>query len=795
MSHHHAKEKGRGDVPLTARQVRMGQRLCILAGSLGSFWGNIVNGIPVTMLLEALQSSGRLMGLATSLRYAPLMLQLPGALLVESMPARKRPWGVLLLVQRSLWFIPAFALLLRASDSCIILLTIAVGAMGAALDALGTASWQSWITDLVPEHQRGQFWSTRSFFCTFAMLLAVLFGGITMDRGAALGGDARYVAFGIVFLAAAISGFSDIVVHLFVPEPAPVRSPRGESILSRICAPLRDRNFRYFTMGICAWNFACSLTCLNQVYLRQEFGMTYTTMGLTMVIRSVGSIGAGLLLGRAIDRIGSRSFLIAMTVVAPIFPLSWMFLAPGTVQLPLLGSISTVTLLISVESFVSGITYAAVGLAQTTLLGKLSPRQGRTLSIAFFGTFVGIVAAAGALLAGLLSDAFNAAEVVMLGNARFSYPQCSIVLCNLVVFAVCIPFLARVRPPTETHTVRHAFASLFAVNPWRLTAGLYHLRILDAATAPKEQAAAVSHITASTRDIAVSDLSKKLDDPDIEVREAAVDALGRLGTEESVQALLRELEAPDTDLATCILRTLRHRPTPACLEKLVRFVEEGTPDQRREATRALGVLGDARAAECLRRTLVTSTDPTLLSDTGTALSRLRDSGAVYDLLPRFHQAKGTVLRRSLAVAIANLLTRPDAFYRTMKLEEQAEGMGFDHLVREMVSHFRRLCRDDRTTRRLPMVLARIHRVQEQVEEGRFGEATEGLLGVARCFAAIARRMPASDDSAVEALVWSEPRYAAGYWFLSQLRASESAQPDRLETLLALQLLADWTARG
>lgn len=793
-----SRTDGAASAPLTARQIGRGLRLSILASTVGNAWGNIACGMPFTMLLEALEASGRLMGLATSLRYVPLMLQVPGSLLVESRPARKPIWAGLMIFQRSLWFAPALALLLGARNEIIVLLTVVIGAVSAGLDAITNPSWQGWMNDLVPEQRRGQFWSIRQFFCTISMLIAVLLGGIVMDRGAASGSVAgRNVAFGLVFLVAAVCGLSDILIHTFVPEPARARHAPGESVFSRIARPARDRNFRLFTLAFCAWNFGALLTCLNQVYLREAFGMTYTTMGVTMVIRSIGILGASLLLGRAIDRLGSRPFLVVMMTIAPVFPaIFWSLLTHGTIALPGLSSgMPQVTLLICTESFLSGITYTAVGLGQLTLIGNLAPEKDRSLTIAFFGTVTGVVAAVGALAGGFIADFFKAhpSGITLLPGTPFDYAQATIYIEVAFVWALAIPLMLKVRPKAEPSTVRHAFGNLLAVNPWRLTTGLYHLRQLDAAIAPREQASAVAHINAAAGGLAVSDLAKKLDDPDVDVREAAAETLGRLGTPEAVEALRAKLGDPETDLATCILRTLRHHPPASCVPEFLRFLATGTPDQRREAVRALGGAGDAAAIPALRGILAQRTDPILLSDTGTALARLHDSEAVFDILPRLRQTHSPVLRRSLAIAIANLLGKTDSFYRTLELEEQTEGSGIDRLLRDMAANFRRLCHRPAMERRLPLLLARIHRMETRLDGGDYALAAESAYDIARCFAAIARNAPSSDDASIEVLVWNNPRYAAGYWFLSQLRSPESGEtPNRLETLLALQLLADWT---
>ena len=109
---------------LTSRQVRAGLRYNIVAACGAYVWLTVVFGMPLTMLLEAMGASGALMGLTHSLRQVAMVLMIPGALLAEFASRRKPTWMVLTLLQRLLWFLPAFALLWRCDPATIVAATI-----------------------------------------------------------------------------------------------------------------------------------------------------------------------------------------------------------------------------------------------------------------------------------------------------------------------------------------------------------------------------------------------------------------------------------------------------------------------------------------------------------------------------------------------------------------------------------------------------------------------------------------------------------------------------------------------
>lgn len=794
--------------PLTASQARLGMRINILAGSLGSVWVAVVMGMPLTMLFEALGASGTMMGLAQSARQVTMALQIPGALLAEFARRRKLPWALMTFPHRLMWFIPALALLLRQSPGTVIATTLAVITIGSAMDSLTAASWHSWMADLVPEQSRGQFWSTRQGFTVAAMLLTTLVSGVVLDVFGAGGESAQLLAFGALLAVAAAFGTADIAVHLLVPEPVPAPRTTGQSISSRILRPLRDRNFRNLTLSISVWAFACNITVLNQVYLKQVFDVTYSELALTNICASIGAVGAGFLLGRVIDRVGARPFTIVMMTVAPTFGIFWFVLTGDavTVSLPWLGerSVRQAILIMATQSVISGGLYSAVGLGHLTLLGSLAPREGRTLAMAVHWTIIGLLGAVGPLCAGLVADLFAAhpSSLTLFGGTRFHFVHVVAIAHMLLVWFVALPLLKRIRTPTEPSTVGDAFSNIIMVNPVRFAFGLFYLRQLGAASSPRHRLRSVSRLGRGRARLAVADLVKQLDDPDADVREAAVDSLGRIGSPGAIEALLRKLGDPQTDLAVRILRTLRRTPDRRSVDALLHFLGESDRELVRESARALGATGDPRAVVPLLSLLRRTTDDTVAEASSDALAHLGDIAAIFDILPRLRRTANPILRRSLAVAVGNLLGKRDEFYRLLASEEQDAGSAFEELLRSLRSRVRRLAADGGGERRQTLLVARIRKLESLIETADYASAANECLRLARSLAALVgqRQRKVANEAYIDVLVWQDQRYAVGYWFLSLLACEDGNTPgaidipDRLQTLLAVYVLDVWAHR-
>ncbi len=814
---------------LTASRVRMGMRTNIMAGSLGSVWVAVVMGMPLTMLLEALGATGAAMGLAQSVRQLTMVLQVPGALLAGIARRRKPFWAAMTLLQRLLWFIPALALLLRRGPAEVVAATVAVIAVGSAMDSLTAASWHSWMADLIPEQSRGQFWSTRQGFTVVAMLAATLLSGLVLDRFGN-GTESTLTAFGWLLVVGAAFGTADIAVHLLVPEPAQEPRSRGRSVRTRIRRLLSDRNFVSLTLSLGIWSFACNITVLNQVYLKQVFDVTYSELAIVNLCASLGAVGAGFLLGRVIDRVGARPFTVVMMTVAPTFGIFWFVLTGDavTVTLPWIGerTVRQAILIMGTQSLISGGLYSAVGLGHLTLLGGLVPRKGRTLAMAVHWTLIGLLGSAGPLCAGFLADLFavRPSAVTLFGGTRFHFVHVVALAHMLLVWGLALPLLKRIRTPSEPSTVADAFSNIIMVNPVRFASGLFYLRQLGAASTPRRRARSVVRLGRRRASLAVTDLVRQMDDPDIEVREAAVDSLGRIGSPAAIDALLRKLDEPRCELSARILRALRRTPDRRSVDALLRFLADSDRELVRESARALGATGDPRAVVPLLALLRRTTDDTVAEASSDALAHLGDIAAIFEILPRLRRTANPVLRRSLAVAVGNLLGRRDEFYRLLATEEQSEGAAFEDLFRSLRTRIRRLAanrgappaaaedpapdgvrpRPRRAGRETAAeaILERVGKLDEWVESGDCMAAAHEALRLARALAALAAGRLGKDPSEAfaDVLVWQDQRYAVGYWFLSLLACEDGSArdaaeiPDRLQILLAVYVLDGWARR-
>jgi hypothetical protein len=456
-------------------------------------------------------------------------------------------------------------------------------------------------------------------------------------------------------------------------------------------------------------------------------------------------------------------------------------------------------------SFFAGGLYGGVGLAQVNLLGALTPREGRTTAMAVHWTLVGVLGALGPLVGGLIMDGLGppdpASRWRVPGGVPFAYQHLLVALHMAISFFVAAPLLARVRVKANL-TVGTALGRLL-MNPLRVMSSIYNIYTMSAAVSSDERARAVRELGEQRTALAITDLIARLDDPAAEVREAAALALGKIGSPDAIDALVRKLEDPNSDLAPQIARALRESPDPRAVDALVDRLHDPDRETRTETARTLGVIGDRRAAHSLLEVLQETQDEKVVSASSEALPRLGEMAAIYQVLPRLRGARNPVLKRSLAVAVGDLLGRERGeFYRIVTREQQGYGAEAERLL-ERLRHDIRGATRDRLTLQGESLVARTAEVQIAYEDREYGRCLDLMFELAIGLAALKHgvRFGGNAEVLVEDLIWREERFAVGVWYLHLLREHRPQTPsaasatDMIDILLGIYFLAGQTLQA
>ena len=776
----------------------------IVAGSFGLMWVGMTQGVPLTMMMECLGASGVLIGSIATVQQIAMLVQVPSAFYCERLASRKSFWAAIALLHRLLWFAPAVLPLVMLGKPKAAALTVVVfAAISTVLAQSVTAVWYSWMADLIPERIRGRFWGTRQSLVTLAYLVSMGIAGRILD----LYPDPRqpggsFIGYAIVFGIGAFLGCLDIIVHLWVPEPKPSRARVTVGVFSRVWPILRDPDYRWLTLSMGVWYFASGLTAsFGFLYLSRQFHVTYTHLTATVISAALGTTLAGFVWGRVIDRVGARSFGVVTMLLSPVFGVVWFLMQNRSVDVPLLWgsavSLPQPILLLVIVNVVAGASYSAVPLCQLSLSSALTRPEGRTLAMAVHWSVVGLLSAFGPVAGGFVMDWVSAHPIPLTlpSGVPFSFFHVLVVLHAAAAWLVAAPLLARVRKRRGEMPIRTLLGS-----PLRAISIIQNIGLLTESDSIHARARAVRELGRQKTSFAVSDLIKKLDDPSTDVREEAVLALGNIGSPDAIDALLAKLDDPNSDLGPQIARALRQARNPKTVAALVRKLADDDREVRAESARALGEIGDQRASRSLLELLQRTDDAKLVSASSEALARLGELAAIHEILPRMKSTRNPVLKRSLAVAIGDLLGEPGEFYRILVDEEENCGTQVEQMLERLRESIRNMTRE-----LLPQegesIVAMTREVEAAYHAGDMQKAADVLFGLSIGLAAIRFGIEFGGDakSFVDDLVWLDQRFGIGVSYLNLLRHQWSeaqwGQRDYVDILLGVYFLASSRPRS
>jgi MFS family permease len=793
--------------PLTERQIRRGLRVNIFAGATGMMWAAVALGMPLTMFMESIKASGVLIGLSATVQQLATLVQLPAAFVSEWLSSRKQYWFISAFVHRACWlFVPFLPYALADHADAMAATVVAIVAISSVLGQASAASWWSWMTDLVPDRLRNRFWSTRQSMVFTSYLVAMGAAGYVLDYFPDPGqAGGTFLGFAIVFGAAALLGCSDIVIHMGVPEPRPSPPRRDRNILQRLLAPWRNSDFRALTLAMGAWAFSVGLIGpFGMLYMKREFGISYTGITATVVSATLGTILASLMWAYVMDRISARNFGIITMILAPACGLAWFFATPGLVTIPVPFAadwrVPQAVLVLTASSFIAGAVYSGVGLAQSSLLGAVCPREGRTVAMAVHFSVIGLMAAVGPVLGGLVVDHFGELGVTARtpSGPRFGFVHALVVLHLATTWLLAAPLLTRIRRRSGEVGLRTAVSRFLIVNPFRMISSIANIHAMGVSETRHDRADAIRRLGEEKTAIATTDLIEELDSPSIEVREEAALALGRIAAPEGVQAMVKRLADPNTDMAPELARALRLARDPVSVQPLLdRLAVEKERAAVIEIVRTLGTIGDKRANETLLHLFRTTDDPKTMVACSEALARLNCFAAVYEVPPRMKAGSADV-RRALTVNLGDLLGTPGGFYRTFTREQRLRGSETEEVLAGIVSAIRHVVGvRGRTGAEGAVLVSLIERLDEAYLGGKTDEAVRLLHDTVLNIAKLDYGVEYTGDlmSFVEALVWQDERFAVGTWFLGllleNLNDPSKANPDDTDVLLGIHFLSGW----
>ena len=772
--------------PISASRLQRSMRISIIAGSIGIPWvltflpGYILN----VFFKNHLGGTAFQLGLMVALIYISNLLHLGAITIYGRLKSIKLYWWVMHILHRFIGLLLAYVcvMVVRGGDPGMgIVLTVLAVTVSSFFSNASAAGWSAWMADLVPGQIRATFFTRRSAILNAVSMAWFFVVTLALD----LFVQHEMSVFAVVFTLAAIGGVVDIFMHIWIPEQeaAQAKDPPGWRLYTD---PLKNGNFRRFSLAYTLYMLSTNILApfLGPYLTAQDgIGAPNIWLGILVMNTQLVTIATIRYWGVVMDRFGRKPVALIGSL-SFLAGLGWFFITPQNyvIIVPLIalltGSLN--------PAFVEGINQ---------MMLSITPEKNKTSYVGWFLTIVGVGNAIGALGGGYLYDLF-AEWHYELWKGFFIGGFHLVALTNIVLCALSFLLLLRIREGGEK-TMGFVFSRLATPGILRTFS---NMGIIAKPRSSGRVAQALREIDGLSSSLAISDVLRRLDDPDAEVREEAALALGRARAEEAVDALIERLRDPESTIRIVAAKALGQIGNPRALPYLIEGLESPSDEVQQACAQAIGKIGGEESLAQLFRLMREGRSEKVSALSADALSRRGILEAAWEILPFMHQTKNPVLRRQLAIAMGNLLGEPGEFYKYYTSLDVVQGNRFDRLYHEaqhtLLQYEKNGIRQssaDSLTRTLPSVRGLIER----------NEYRQALVALADILHGLVRIRLQQDIEDEEALlyytVYRDARLGLGYWAVREMVALTEENPSdellRIDILLILYFLANCSKNG
>ncbi|MDQ2798783.1 MAG: MFS transporter [Armatimonadota bacterium] len=356
------------------------------------FWLGALGGIPAIAGLVQLFSSylaqryGRRKPLALWFSFCARLLWVPMLLIPFVLP---RPWWV----------------------AAFLLLTL----LSALLSNVSQPLWTAWITDLVPEDNRGRYFGRRNMFAGWVGMVVPILGGYFLDAATKRHALGDPLAYAVIFGSATLFAFGSLGLGTQspdVPQPKQDASLPQESALAYYRVPFADVNFRRIIAFVASMIVAQSVAGqFFTVYQIKYLALNFTALQLLAAVATLASLGSMPLWGYLSDKYGNKPILLISCGLVLLPPLLWVLALPDGLA-GMWGQdahghlrVSWTKMDIIVLNTFAGVGWAGVGLTQFNLMIGAASSEKRTVYVSAIAAVSGLAGGLAPLAGGALMQA------------------------------------------------------------------------------------------------------------------------------------------------------------------------------------------------------------------------------------------------------------------------------------------------------------------------------------------------------------------------------------------------------
>jgi MFS family permease len=257
--------------------------------------------------------------LASVPSFIGALFQIVGAKLTDNWKDRKKivTWFVLLqsFILLPLFIVPFFT-------KSVLLLTIIFTVYMVCANIMGPP-WSSWIGDVIPENQRGNYFGLRNKIVIGTMMFSVLFAGLILTYFENIN---IWTGFGILFTIAFIGRLVSWSYLRKQYEPQYVIHPNTYFSLKDFIKKMPETNFGNFVIFRSLIAFAVMIAApFFAAYMLKNLGFNYIEYTLVVLAPMLVKSLTMTYWGKYSNRFGTRNILIVSAFLIATIPIWWFF--------------------------------------------------------------------------------------------------------------------------------------------------------------------------------------------------------------------------------------------------------------------------------------------------------------------------------------------------------------------------------------------------------------------------------------------------------------------------------------
>jgi MFS family permease len=285
---------------------------------------------------------------------------------------------------QALTWLPIIALIFYPGELSVMAI-ITLFSIGVGVTMMANPIWSSWVSDIVPENDRSRFFANRNRLMYLVIFLVTFGAGMLiriLNMQYSIG-----IAFAAVFGIAFISRLTCVLLHTKttnVKYEIKLMNEIGLKHLFLLPAYQKELSFLAF---VALMSFATQFCApFFTPYMLNELGFDVGLLGILAATSIITKVISFPYWGKAIDRFGNRTVLVATGFAITVIPLMWLF--------------SKDPLMIGVFQVASGFAWSGYELSIFNSALSIVGRELRPSFISKYNAFNAIATGLGAIAGG-----------------------------------------------------------------------------------------------------------------------------------------------------------------------------------------------------------------------------------------------------------------------------------------------------------------------------------------------------------------------------------------------------------